>query len=165
MKKLGVLLLVFFGYWLDGNRQFSESNVQKFLLDQAINTYRGNNETVCDTFADDTEVDVVDRGPQGRWEVQGGKDEVCGYIKQAAAAYLVLRARMETSVEDLVIRRGGFPWRTAEVSYRQKAVISAGNGPPIPTFTAVSDERMTLKRTLGGLKITRLEAKSRTNAE
>lgn len=162
---LGVLLVVLFGYWLDGNRQFSESNVQKFLLDQAINTYKGNNETVCDTFSDGVEVDVIDRGPQGRWEVQGGKDQVCGYIRQASAAYMVLRAHMETSVEDLEIRRAGFPWRTAEISYRQKAVISTGSGPPIPTFTAISDERITLQRTLGGLRITRLEAKSRTNAE
>lgn len=165
MKKLGVILVIFLGYWLDGHRQLSENNVRKFLLDQAINTYQGNNETVCDTFADEVEVDVVDRGPQGRWEVQGGKNEVCGYIRQASAAYMVLRARMETSVEDLVVQRAGFPWRTAEISYRQKTNISAGNGPPIPTMTAISDDHMTLKRTLGGLRITRLEAKSRTDAE
>lgn len=162
MKKLGLVLLIFFGYWWDGQRQFSERNVRQFLLDQAVNSFSGNNETVCNTFSDDVEVKVEDHGPQGRWEVEGGKDEICGYLRQASASFLILKPHLETTVDDLKIQRAGFPWTTADITYQENTSISAGNGPPMPPMVASSDDRMTLKRTLRGLRITRLEARSRT---
>jgi hypothetical protein len=165
MKKTWLLILAFAGFYLSGQRQFSEDNLRKFLLDQAVNIYNGNHETVCNTFSDDVKVNIVDRSPQGRWEVEGGKDQVCGYIKQASASFVVMGANIHTSVDNLTIQRSGFPWMTAELAYQQKTSITAGRGAPVPPLTAVSDDRMTLKRTLGGLRITRLEAQSRTTME
>jgi hypothetical protein len=165
MQKIILVALVFGGFYLSGRQQFSEAHVRKFLLDQTVNVFQGNNETACDTFADDVEVTIDDRSPQGRWEVEGGKDEVCGYIKQASASFVVLGAQVNTILDNLEIRRSGFPWMTAELAYRQKTSIAAGGGAPIPPMTAVSEDRMTVKRTLDGLRITRLEARSRTTVE
>lgn len=166
MKKLAVVLLVLFGYWLDGYRKFSDDHVRRFLVEQNLSVFQGKTETACEAFSDDVDVDIVDRQPAGHWEVQGGKEQICAYLRQAAASFVVLGARVDTAFDNVEIRRSGFPWRTAEVSYRERTTITgAGNGLPIPTMIAVSEDRMTLKRTLGGLRITRLEAKSRTRAK
>lgn len=162
MKFLSLLVLVFAGYYLDGYRLFSEDHVRQYLVDMNMNTFQGNTETVCGLFVDDAEVSINDRSPQGRWEVEGGKEEVCGYIKQSAAGFMTMGVHVNTAWDDVVIHRAGFPWRTAEVTYRQTTQITANGRVPIPPMTAVSDDTVVLKRTLGGLKIAKFQADSET---
>ncbi|MGZ8250250.1 hypothetical protein [Methylomagnum sp.] len=162
MKKLGWLVLVLAGFYGDGYRRFSEGNVRQFLVDFSMNAYQGNHETVCGLFADDVDVSINDQSPQGRWEVEGGKEEACGYIKQTSAAFMTLRAHVDTSWDDIVIKRSGFPWLTAEITYQQTTHITAGDGIPMPAMTAVSDDALILKRTLGGLRIVKLQSDSAT---
>lgn len=165
MKKLGLLVLVLAGFYLDGYRRFTEDNVRQFLADFSLNSYQGNHETVCGLFADDVEVSINDESPQGRWEVEGGKEEACGYIKQSTAAFMALRARVDTSYDDVVVKRSGFPWLTAEITYQQTTHITAGGGIPMPPMTAVSEDTLILKRTLGGLRIVKLQSDSTTTAD
>lgn len=85
------------------------------------------------------------------WEVEGGKDELCGYLKQVTAAFTVLQAHVETSADNFKIQSKGFPWLDTKVSYTEHTTISAGQY--FPTITSSSEEELVITRTLTGLKI------------
>lgn len=106
--------------------------------------------SACDDFASDLAVSLTAESAKGRWEVEGGKDEMCGYLKEASAALTVLHASTSSDFNDVTITRSGFPWMTAEVHYKQRTTITASN---LPQITSESDDVVQLKRTLTGLKI------------
>jgi len=145
-------------YYAYGAHTFSQGSVQRWIADHEVREMSGS-ESACDDYADDVEVSLTAENAKGRWEVEGGKNEMCGYIKQAAAVFTVLQAETQSTYEDVSIQRSGFPWRTAVVTFKQRTDIRAQR---VPAMVATSDEQLTLKRTLSGLKIIHLEATSNT---
>jgi hypothetical protein len=89
--------------------------------------------------------------------VEGGKEEICGYLKQSSAALTLVQARTQTDFEDVRITRGGFPWTSARVQYTQRTSVQAG---PLPSLTIVSEDSMVLARTGSGLRIRELHSQS-----
>ncbi|MCX2860478.1 hypothetical protein OOZ63_01320 [Paucibacter sp. PLA-PC-4] len=73
--------------------------------------------SACDAYADNLQVTLSPDGRRGKWDVEGGKQEMCDYLKQAAAAFTVLQARTHCEFDDIRIVRDGFPWTSARVSY------------------------------------------------
>jgi len=156
-KLIFALIAVSVAYYAYSVHSFSEGSVQSWLADHESREM-GGNESACEDYADDVEVKLTADSAKGTWEVEGGKDEICGYIKQAAAAYTVLQAEIHTSFDDVTIERAGFPWRSAVVKYTQAAEISAAR----VSLASTSHNEVTLKRTFGGLKITRLHSTGET---
>lgn len=113
--------------------------------------------TACDDYTDDVEVVLTAEGRRGRWEVEGGKNELCGYLRQAAAAFTVLQASTNTRFDDVRIERGPFPWMRARVTYTQVTSVSAGGIPPLEIE---SRDVLELQRGLTGLKIRSVESAS-----
>jgi hypothetical protein len=89
--------------------------------------------------------------------VEGGKHEMCGYLKQAAAVFTVLQASTTSEFDDVRIVRAGFPWTQARVSYRQRTAIRAQQA---PEAAIASDDELVLERTLSGLRIKSVKSAS-----
>jgi hypothetical protein len=152
-KLIAALLGIGAAYYAYSAHSFSESSVRRWIADHGVREMAGN-DSACDDYADDVEVTLVSDRDKSQWQVEGGKDEICGYIKQAAAAYTVLQARIESHYDDVTIERAGFPWRSAVVKFTESSDISSSK----VSFAATSENEVTLVRTFGGMKITRLNS-------
>ena len=125
MKRLFFILAICLGgFYIQSRMAFSESHVMRWIAEYNNKAISGDS-TVCDDFTDDVEVNIFAETGQGHWEVEGGKDEMCGYLRQASAAFIVLQASTNTQFDSLHIERGGFPWTTAQVKYHYKAISSS----------------------------------------
>jgi len=151
-----IALALLGGFYAHGRYTFSEPQVMGWLTKHSAHSMQGDS-VACDDYADDVKVALTAKGLRGRWEVEGGKQEMCGYLKQSSAALTVLQARTQTEFEDVHITRGGFPWTTASVKYTQRTSAQAG---PMPSLTIVSEDAMVLARTTSGLRIRELQSES-----
>lgn len=149
--KLLLLIGVFYGH---SRFVFSENHLQKWVVDFSAKAMSGD-QAACDLFTDNAEVSIYAPNNQGHWEVEGGKAEACGYMRQGAAAFTLLQARTNSNFDNFQIERSGFPWLTATVSYTEHATIS---GKLMPKFTTVSEDSLVITRTLSGLRIKKLDS-------
>ena len=135
---------------------FSEPRVMGWLTQHTARAMQGDS-MACDDYADDLKVELTAKGQRGRWEVEGGKAEMCGYLKQSSAALTVLQARTQTDFENVRITPGGFPWTTARLQYTQRTSVQAQG---LPGTTMVSQDTVVLARTASGLRIRALQSQS-----
>lgn len=156
MKKLVLLAVLFGAFYLHAESTFSRTRLTNWLEEHSLHAMSGDPKA-CDDYADDMQVELSADGQKGTWEVEGGKNEMCGYLKQSAAVYTVLQATTNSQFDDLRVVRKGFPWTRALVSYTQRTQVQAAGVPPM---TIISDEVVELQRTLTGLKITSVKSKS-----
>lgn len=154
MKKFVLLALACVLYYAYARNSFSETRVTSWLMDHSVRAMSGDT-NACHDYTDDLEVTLTAQGQRGRWEVEGGKDEMCGYLRQAAAGFTVLQASTNTQFEDVRVERGGFPWTKAKVSYTQRTSVRAGS---IPTMTIESEDTVELVRTMAGTKIRSIQS-------
>jgi hypothetical protein len=149
MKKMLLLAALFGAFYLHAQTSFSETRVTNWLGEHSMKAMSGD-PRACDDYADDMQVTLSAHGRKGRWEVEGGKDQMCGYLKQGAAVFTVLQARTNTEFHDLKVVRGGFPWTRARVIYSQQTRVEAAG---VPGFTIISEDELELRRTFTGVKI------------
>ncbi|HLO93507.1 MAG TPA: hypothetical protein VK195_04260 [Burkholderiaceae bacterium] len=153
---IGALLLV--AAWLGHSRlMFTESRVMPLMTAHTLKVYEGD-ASACDFYADDVQVDIVQEMREGRWEVEGGKDEVCGFIRKAGAGLVLLDANVNTEFADISLERKGFPWTEATLSYTEHVTMSAERMPEV-VFT--SQDELVLVRTLTGVKIKAIHSRGR----
>jgi len=157
LKKLLLACALFCAFYVHARITFSEPRIVSWLSNHYVKAMSGDT-TACEDYTDDAEVTLNAGGARGTWEVEGGKNEICGYYKQAAAVFTVMQASTSSNFTDVVISRGGFPWMQARVTYKQKTTIQAAGS--IPAAAAYSDNTIVLVRTLSGLKIKSVDSKS-----
>lgn len=157
-RPLLISLALFAAFFAHGKFVFSESNVTSMLTKHNVKALSGDS-SACDDYANDVTVELTAEDPRGRWEVEGGKGELCGYLKQASAALTVLQASTSSEFTDVSIVRSGFPWTTAVVKYTEHTTINAAN---IPQVMSVSHDEVTVSRSLTGLKIIALKSTSKS---
>jgi hypothetical protein len=155
-KFIMTLVVVSAAYYAYSAHSFSEGSVRSWLADHELREIQGK-DSVCDDYADEVEITLTG-GTQGAREINGGKDEICAYVKKAAAAYTLLQAQVHTSFDDMQIERGGFPWRTAVVKFHEEAQINSSR----VSFAVSSDNEVTLKRTFGGMRILKVKSAGQT---
>lgn len=143
MKKIILLVTLLFAFYAHARFSFDEHNVTSWLLKQPVEAISGE-ASACDAFADDVDVTPTAEGRRGRWEVEGGKREMCGYLKQSSALFIVLQASTNTEVDQVKVEPAGFPWMSAQVQYTQRTTIRARG---IPITELVSDDTVVLVRT------------------
>ncbi|TFW03416.1 hypothetical protein E4K72_12480 [Oxalobacteraceae bacterium OM1] len=156
MKKILLLIVLFAAFFAHAKIVFSEPRVMAWVAAHAAKAMSGE-AAACDDYTDDMAVTLTAAGARGRWEVEGGKGEMCGYLKQAAAVFTVLQARTQTQFDDVVVTPTGFPWLSAKVKYTQRTSVSAGR---VPEFTIESEDTLVLVRTLSGIKIKAIDSQS-----
>lgn len=158
-RLLFILAICLGGFYIQTRMAFSESHVMRWIATYNNKAISGDS-TVCGDFTDDVEVNIFAETLQGHWEVEGGKDEICGYLRQASAAFIVLQASTNTQFDSLQIERGGFPWTTAQVKYHFKTTMQADR---IPNISGEGNDTLVLSKGIfSGLKIKSLESKSTT---
>lgn len=156
MKKLLLVCALFGAFYAHARITFSESRIVAWLASHYAKAMSGDT-NACDDYTDDAEVTLTADGARGTWEVEGGKNEICGYLKKAAAALTVMQASTNSNFTDVVVTRSGFPWMQAQVTYKQANTIQAAR---LPLVTSHSDDTIVLVRTLFGLKIKSVDSKS-----
>lgn len=157
LRKIIIALMITGGYYAHGRWTFSEMNVQRWVAEHSARAMSGDSKA-CDDFSDDVEVNLVSHEKGGRWEVEGGKNEICGYLKQASAAFILLQASTSSRFENFSIERSGFPWTKATVSYTERMTVDSGIA---PTLRGSSKDTLIISRTLGGLKIMSVKSTSK----
>ena len=159
MKKLlwlGGLLGLFYGHaWWT----LSEQRAQRWI-EQHERAVLEQKEGVCKDFTFDTEVSVRAVHAKGEWQLDGGRDHVCGYIKSANAFVRVLKPQISTQTEVLGFERSGCPWMSATAKVRQSTTFTLING---MTMAEEGEATYVLRRGLGGLQIAGLTLRSEGN--
>lgn len=159
MKKvllIGLLILI----WVYGSgyRAFTDANVNKVLNEWEDATRRGDAEATCATFADDMTFALEEHTAESTVKHEGGKDELCAYVRKLLPA--MVRAVSSTNVtrDNLTVTRSWLHCWTAEVSYTEHRTTGLASGLSVRT---VSDDRLTLVKSFGGVLVRRLESVSR----
>ncbi len=156
MKKLLFLLVLVAAYYFQGRYLFSHDAAQRWVAQHASRALSGD-QSACDDFSDDTVVNIRADSAAGTWEVEGGKNEVCGYMKQASAGFTVMQASLNTDYRNFVVEPQDFFWRKVRISYVETTSISAAH---IPTMKSISHDTLLLGRGLSGIKILSLTSNS-----
>lgn len=151
-----IALMLLGGFYAHARFTFSEPRVMGWITQHTARAMQGD-AAACDDYADDVQVELTAKGQRGRWEVEGGKAEVCGYLKQSSAALTVLQASTQTEFDSVRITRGGFPWTTARLQYTQRTAVQVQG---LPGMNMVSEDSVVLSRTLSGLRIRELHSQS-----
>lgn len=139
----GVVLYLGQSYYL-----LSSAHVEKFLVEH--NTLAMNDPiAACDNYSDKVAVTINHKTADGTWEVEGGKNELCGYLKQSQAALVVTQASTSGHFENMDVI-SSFPWRKAHVSYDEINNVSMGT---IGAISSTTHDDIEIKRTLTGLEI------------
>lgn len=161
MKKLLLLLaLGLAGFYLQSRLLFSENRLQQWVAEHHARAMSGEG-SACDDYAEGAQVRLKAPGPKGLWEVEGGKAEACGYLKQSAALLTLMQAQTHTNYEGLSIERDGFPWMQARVAFTSRTSMKIS---VLPEFNTTTEEVLQLRRGLfGGLRIVSQEATGRLN--
>ncbi len=148
--KLLIWPLLLVAAWIGhGRLMFTESRVMPLVTQNTMQVFSGDNKA-CDFYTDDVQVDLESDQRAGRWEVEGGKDELCGYLRKAAAAFVLLDAQVHTEYSDVKLERKGFPWTEATLHYTEHVTVQTDK---LPTMTFTSDDELILVRTLTGVKV------------
>ena len=139
----GIVLYLGQSYYL-----LSSGHIEKFLVEH--NTLAMNDPVAaCDNYSDKVEVMINHEIADGTWEVEGGKDELCGYLKQSQAALVLLQAETSGHFENMEVI-SSFPWRKAHANYDEINNVSMGT---IGTISSTTHDDIEIKRTLTGLEI------------
>lgn len=144
MKKIVFVLLLSIAYYAHARTIFSESNLQKWVVESNLKAYSGD-KAGCDVFAKDAVMRNVSND-----ETIEGRDNICNTLKITAAALTLGQGSLSSSFDGFQIKRSGFPWLEAEVTYTENATVTFPNLPPIQ---ASSGQTIVVARTFSGLEI------------
>lgn len=156
MRKLmwaGVLAAAYYGH---GWYVFSEPAVMGWLQTQQrkeLNAQDG----FCDSYASNLRVSTRTEAPRGVEDLEGGKAEMCEYVKDAAATLRATQSSVNIDTDLVSVERSGFPWLGATVTVRQTSTIRM---PRMPVFTEVGEYTYELTRTLNGRQIVSIDGSS-----
>lgn len=124
------------------------SHVETFLMEHQ--TLAMNDPVAaCDNYSDEVEVTINHKTTDGTWEVEGGKNELCGYLKQSQAAFIVMQASTSVHFENVDVI-SSFPWQKSRASYDEINNVSMG---AIGAISSKTHDTLKIKRTLTGLEI------------
>lgn len=154
MKKLiwvGLLAAAFYGH---SRFVFSEPALMSWIQKQQQMDMHAS-DGFCDAYADDFAFEMRTRTPRGEMTVQGGKDEICEYIRDANAAMLVTQPSLSINTELLDVQRSGFPWLKATATVRQISTLRLRGA---PAMTEVSESTMVLRRTFKGREFVSIDS-------
>ena len=160
MKKiLLVVVLVVIAVYAQGAILFSESGANRFISELEDLSLQGNSEEFFGRLHEELEVSIDDRSSDPPAEIEGGKQEFCAYVSEAAKGMDLLGVSTSLMRDDFTVRRSWLhPW-TADVSYSETRTTNMSR--INITLNTTSEDQWTLVNTFGGVKVKRLTSKVR----
>ena len=140
-----------------GRWAFTETHVNEFLSQWEEAAAQGDADAICDTLADDLTFTLNDRSAGTPLEAEGGKEDLCAYFQKVIPIMAKVASSSEVRRDDLVIKRDTWHWWTADVSYTEYRSMRIAAS---MTLKTIGEDRMTLVKTLKGLRVKRLESQS-----
>ena len=155
MKKAAIVIAVLLaGFLIRSNLSMKPTSIEKYLQEFSLKSAQ-NPPEACEMVDDKIDVSIRQETPTGTWEVEGGKDELCGFMEQGRAAMVLLQGNMNWHYENVKVK-SSFPWQSAKVSYDEISTVSAAK---IGTVSTKMHYDLQVKRSLfGGIKVTKLKA-------
>jgi len=153
---LGVMAAAFYGH---SRFVFSEPSVMSWMQKQDQMSMRGE-DGMCDAYAADLRFEMRSRSAMGEMTVEGGKAELCDYLKDASAAFRATQASVNHNMELVSIDAAGFPWLSATVKTRQTTTVRMRGAPAI---TEVAEATTVIRRTLNGREVASIDASSQAS--
>lgn len=160
-KKLALLVFCCAVYWAYAEYAFSDDHLRQWLLQHSLDGI-ANDQAACEHYDAFAEVHLVGEQAGTRRDDELNKTQICAHLRMGAAAFHVMQAQVNMSLDELVVRRSRFPWLEADLAFTERTRVSA---PDVPAFVIVSEETMTLRRTFAGLRITQHGASAKRVAE
>ncbi len=148
-----VLVAAWIGY---GRLMFTESRLLPLLTAHTLQVYEGD-ASACDFYDDEVLVDIIQDTRRGRWEIEGGKDELCDFLRKTAAGFVLVDANVSTNFSDISLQRKGFPWMEATLRYTEHMTVQSDR---LPEMVFTSEDELVLVRTLTGVKVRAIHARS-----
>lgn len=130
----------------------SPSHVEDFLNHHNALALQDVNKA-CEDFSDNIEGSLYHDTPAGHWEVEGGKNELCGYMRQSQATMVVTQGNINVHFENMQVKRG-FPWQKATAEYDEISDVTMGK----LTMHGKTHDKFDIKRTLTGLQIIKVNS-------
>jgi hypothetical protein len=163
MKKLRLLavlaLMAIAGIYVQSAIALSEGGANNFLNELEDISMRGEGDKYCASLHEDMRASISDHSAEPPAEFEGGKKEFCAYVTYATKGLSMLGASTHAQRDEFTVQRSWLhPW-TADVSYVETRTTSFAQGNV--SIRTESEDRWTRVETFGGIKVKRLDSKTR----
>ena len=129
------------------------------LLDQwEEDTRRGDAAAMCASFTPDMTFAIHEHIGARTEDGAGDHDKMCAYLDKVVPLLAQKEKSVNVTRNSFTVTRYGLHWLTADVSYTEHREITLDSGLHLKQ---VSEDHLTLVKTLAGLRVTRLESDSR----
>jgi hypothetical protein len=157
MKKiiavLAMTLAVIVSY---GVVTLSESGANRFLDELEALSLQGRGTEYCARLHPDLRVSIRDHSADPPADFDGGREEFCAYVSEAAKGMPLLGISTQVARNDFTITRSWLhPW-TAQVRYHEDRVTTMKK--VNATVHTRSDDSLTLVQTLHGIELIALDS-------
>ena len=158
MKPLILLVIVALAaVYSYGALTLSENSANRFLDDLETLSLQGKSAEYCDRLHADLRVSVRDHSATPPADFDGGRDEFCAYVSQAAKGVGLLGISSSVTRNDFEVTHSWLhPW-TARVRYHEDRVTTMTK--VNATLHTRSEDALTLVQTLDGVKLHDLDSK------
>ncbi|MEZ0233040.1 MAG: hypothetical protein ACAH12_09380 [Methylophilaceae bacterium] len=154
LKRIMIVLAIMIGFFAHAKYTFSESHMEKWLVNLDSRIYSGD-PNVCDAFTNDIEIEVYGKTNTEESLQISGKDKWCPYLRLVGRGFSLAQIEITTSYDNLHVKPSKFPWREATVTYTETDKTSMQGA---PTVEEVKEDTLVVVRTLKGLKIKSMES-------
>lgn len=163
MKKILWIAVLAAAYiYIAGYYSLSEAGANRFLNAMETASQKGDAQAICDMLADNVEVSIQDRSTRAPVSMNGGKEQLCEMLKKTMPMQATLVASTQVRRDDLKVERGWLHAWTANVSYTEHRTITLERAGM--TVRTVSEDKLTLVKTLTRVVIKRIEASIRIDS-
>lgn len=159
MKKIVVLLvLTVAGIYGIAALNLSEAGANRFLNELEHLSLSGQGKEYCTRLHDDLRVSIRDHSATPPADFDGGRDEFCGFVSQAAKGMDLIGPGTQVTRDDFTVTRSWLhPW-TAQVSYKEDRITTMSRVKA--TLHTQGEDKLTLVQTLRGVRLLKLESRT-----
>jgi len=159
VKRIATLLLIAVaGIYGIAAFNLSESGANRFLNELEDLSLSGQGKEYCALLHEDLTVSISDHSGDPPADFDGGRDEFCTFVSEAAKGMELLQAGVHVTRDDFTVTRSWLhPW-TAQVSYNEDRIttFSLAN----QSLHTRGEDKLTLVQTLRGVRLLHLESRT-----
>ena len=158
MKKFIALAIVALAaVYSYGILALSETGANRFLDELETLSIQGKSAEYCDRLHAGLRVSIRDHSAVPPADFDGGRDEFCGFVSNAAKGMDLLGVSTRVTRNDFTVTRSWLhPW-TAQVRYHEDRITTMSK--VNATLHTRSDDSLTLVQTLRGIQLFALDSK------
>jgi len=143
--------------YFHGVLALSDTGTRRFLDELETLSIQGRSAEYCARLHPDLRVSIRDHSATPPADFDGGRDEFCAFVSNAAKGMDILGVSTHVARDDFTVSRSWLhPW-TAQVRYHENRVTTMSK--VNATLHTRSDDSLTLVQTLGGMKLLALDSK------